>query len=434
MTAHTEAGEKTMKSTVWNSKKKHGARALALLVAAAATGAQAENGKRPGEEIGKVHQGAKLALERDGRDARRVGEHVGDRDKDHDWREHGKHRPKVQVTLDTPTAGSTFVAPATIELGASAGVNLRHWEIVRVEFYANGELLSSSTSPPYGLTWVGVAAGSYTLVAKAYATNPGQAKAHDREHARREKHERERHRPVWVASSEPVQVSVTAKVGKALYFVHADHLNTPRLITDAAQQPVWRWDAAEPFGDSPPDENPSGLGVFEFPLRFGGPQYFDKETGRFHIGARQYSPGEGRFLQADPAGMEGDINPYVYSENAPVDGFDPDGERRFPQKKKGAPNSPQNPAKKTGNCSAAMHSFLQGLVNFWCSKPHHCSPSDSCPENKLKIKVASNCATARRNINQQCYNGGDAGHQIAEEQAKNAVRNCIALQPVCCKP
>jgi hypothetical protein len=80
-----------------------------------------------------------------------------------------------------------------------------------------------------------------------------------------------------------------------------------------------------------------------------------------------------------------------------------------------------------------MHSFLQGLVNFWCSKPHHCSPSDSCPENKLKIKVASNCATARRNINQQCYNGGDAGHKIAEENAKNAVKNCIALQPVCCK-
>ncbi len=63
----------------------------------------------------------------------------------------------------------------------------------------------------------------------------------------------------------------------ALYYVHADHLNTPRAITNDAQQLVWRWEHQEPFGRSPPEENPSGLGNFEFNLRFPG-QYFDLET------------------------------------------------------------------------------------------------------------------------------------------------------------
>ena len=40
---------------------------------------------------------------------------------------------------------------------------------------------------------------------------------------------------------------------------------------------VWRWDQQEPFGASVPDENPSGLGAFELPIRFQG-QYFDHRT------------------------------------------------------------------------------------------------------------------------------------------------------------
>jgi hypothetical protein len=55
--------------------------------------------------------------------------------------------------------------------------------------------------------------------------------------------------------------------------------------------------------------------------------------------------------------VDDDTNSYAYSENAPVDGVDTDGERRFPQRKKGAPNAPQNPAKKTGNYSPAIALF-----------------------------------------------------------------------------
>lgn len=52
--------------------------------------------------------------------------------------------------------------------------------------------------------------------------------------------------------------------------VYVDHLNTPRLIANQTGQTVWRWDQAEPFGVNVPDENPLGLGAFEFPLRFPG--------------------------------------------------------------------------------------------------------------------------------------------------------------------
>jgi uncharacterized protein RhaS with RHS repeats len=62
-----------------------------------------------------------------------------------------------------------------------------------------------------------------------------------------------------------------------LFFIHTDHLNTPRLIADSSAATVWRYDNTEPFGDSPADENPAGLGAFEFPLRLSS-YYFDKEA------------------------------------------------------------------------------------------------------------------------------------------------------------
>jgi uncharacterized protein RhaS with RHS repeats len=57
------------------------------------------------------------------------------------------------------------------------------------------------------------------------------------------------------------------------------HLNTPRLVADAAGTTVWRWDQAEPFGNSPADGDPDANSIaFDPPLRLPG-QYNDKETG-----------------------------------------------------------------------------------------------------------------------------------------------------------
>ncbi len=112
-------------------------------------------------------------------------------------------------------------------------------------------------------------------------------------------------------------VPVALQAQQQFYFVHADHLNTPRLIADAQQRTVWRWDQQEPFGVTVPDENPSGLGAFEFPLRFPG-QYADKETNLYYNNARDYWPEGGRYLQSDPIGLRGGLNLYQYARSNPI--------------------------------------------------------------------------------------------------------------------
>ena len=81
---------------------------------------------------------------------------------------------------------------------------------------------------------------------------------------------------VWLADT-PVAVIKPTTPDPTLYFIHADHLDTPRVISNQAQQTVWRWNNDDPFGANMASENPSGLGTFTFNLRFPG-QYFDKET------------------------------------------------------------------------------------------------------------------------------------------------------------
>ena len=45
-------------------------------------------------------------------------------------------------------------------------------------------------------------------------------------------------------------VSITVRTVSTLYFIHADHLNTPRLVADATGTTVWKWDTQEPFGNA----------------------------------------------------------------------------------------------------------------------------------------------------------------------------------------
>ena len=115
-----------------------------------------------------------------------------------------------------------------------------------------------------------------------------------------------------------------ASTPPGLYFVHVDHLNTPRLVSNGQQQAVWRWEQQEPFGVNAPDENPSSLGAFEFPLRFPG-QYADKETNLYYNYFRDYDPLTGRYEESDPIGLKGGLNTYSYANGNAVLYVDPDG-------------------------------------------------------------------------------------------------------------
>jgi RHS repeat-associated protein len=92
-------------------------------------------------------------------------------------------------------------------------------------------------------------------------------------------------------------------------------------VADATGTTVWRWDQQEPFGVTVPDENPSGLGAFDLPLRLPG-QYFDKETNLAHNFYRDFDPAAGRYIQSDPIGLAGGINTFAYANSRPLDGSD----------------------------------------------------------------------------------------------------------------
>jgi RHS repeat-associated protein len=88
---------------------------------------------------------------------------------------------------------------------------------------------------------------------------------------------------------------------------------------------VWRWDQQEPFGATPPNDDPDGDGVkFDFPLRFPG-QYFDRETNLNYNIARDYWPDGGRYIQSDPIGIRAGLNTYAYVNQNPLKKADPFG-------------------------------------------------------------------------------------------------------------
>jgi RHS repeat-associated protein len=109
-----------------------------------------------------------------------------------------------------------------------------------------------------------------------------------------------------------------------VYFIHSDHLNTPRVVVDRQNRVRWRW-LAEPFGTSAPETDPSGLGVFTQNLRFPG-QYADQESGLFYNYHRYYAAEGGQYTQSDPVGLAGgSVSTYGYVGGKPLQWVDPSG-------------------------------------------------------------------------------------------------------------
>jgi hypothetical protein len=69
------------------------------------------------------------------------------------------------VSITSPTNNSVFNAPASITINATASD--ADGTVSKVDFYNGSTLLGTSSSSPYSYTWSNVAAGSYSIVAKA---------------------------------------------------------------------------------------------------------------------------------------------------------------------------------------------------------------------------------------------------------------------------
>ena len=129
---------------------------------------------------------------------------------------------------------------------------------------------------------------------------------------------------------------IAAVINGQIYAVHSDHLNTPRRLTQADGQVAWQWPYSA-FGEVPPSTGKtrfiseklhppiiaSAAGV-RFDLRYPG-QVADEETGLFYNHYRSYDPEQGRYVQADPIGLEGGWNRYAYVEGNPLSYIDPQG-------------------------------------------------------------------------------------------------------------
>jgi RHS repeat-associated protein len=131
--------------------------------------------------------------------------------------------------------------------------------------------------------------------------------------------------PVAMITPDPAMGANANTAPPIIYYIHADHLNTPRVLVDKNNVMRWRW-MSEPFGTTPADTSPAGQTALTFNLRFPG-QFYDAESGMMYNYQRDYIPGIGRYAQSDPIGLSGGINTYSYTGANPVSRVDPDGLR-----------------------------------------------------------------------------------------------------------
>ena len=101
---------------------------------------------------------------------------------------------------------------------------------------------------------------------------------------------------VWFGTT-PIAVLRGSTGSPTIFYVYADQIDRPWVITNTANQLRWRWDTS-PFGELAANENPSGIGrrsrsTSDFPG-----QYFDAETGLFYNYFRDYDPQTGRYVQS----------------------------------------------------------------------------------------------------------------------------------------
>src|SRR2546422_4377161 len=109
------------------------------------------------------------------------------------------------ISLTSPSSNAAFKAPANIPLAVQAADT--DGSIANVEYFYGTTLITSLSVPPYSFVWTEVPQGTYALTARVTDDLGG------------------------VMTSVAVNVTVTTAEAK-LYYIHVDHLNTPRLIAD----------------------------------------------------------------------------------------------------------------------------------------------------------------------------------------------------------
>jgi RHS repeat-associated protein len=116
---------------------------------------------------------------------------------------------------------------------------------------------------------------------------------------------------------------VATVIGGQHFAVHADHLNTPRRLTDSASRVRWQW-AYSGYGETAAQSLalPTVANV-AYNLRY--PGQVDDGNGLFYNWHRFYHPASGRYVSADPIGLSGGWNRFAYVGGNPLKFVDPFG-------------------------------------------------------------------------------------------------------------
>ncbi|NKD27143.1 RHS element protein, partial [Citrobacter freundii] len=193
-------------------------------------------------------------------------------------------------------------------------------------------------------------------------------------------------------------------------------------------------------------------------IRLPGQQY-DDESGLHYNRHRYYNPGLGRYITQDPIGLEGGWNPYAYPLN-PITEIDPQGlnplilgvaalmscglvssagviqsgqQHRDQYGRKVNPeadkltNEHKSGLNPGGNCTPQDLSDLQNEKNRLCNQSRACAPQ--MPRNEIlrRYEVNLACASVRKQINNQCFGGGDKAHMEEENKVYKTAADCSGL-------
>ncbi|EKE5038286.1 RHS element core protein [Escherichia coli] len=244
------------------------------------------------------------------------------------------------------------------------------------------------------------------------------------------------------------QVEPEYTPARKVHLYHCDHRGLPLALISEDGNIAWNAEYDE-WGNMLNEENPHHLYQ---PYRLPGQQY-DEESGLYYNRNRYYDPLQGRYITQDPIGLMGGWNPYLYPLN-PVTNTDPQGLEAIlpgpfpfpiPLPKSPVQQEADANAAKTltkwwknfgdainnppppGNCSNDYYEHLKNQKEAICNQKRKCYPTDSCETILQKGVYGLACVSARNNIMNQCFNGGDLRHQLERETVRGTMMSCTTL-------
>ena len=173
-----------------------------------------------------------------------------------------------------------------------------------------------------------------------------------------------------------------------VFYYHNDHLGTPLAMTNAQGNLVWKA-AYDPFGKAQIDQSSTIINNFRFPG-----QYYDAESGLHYNWHRYYDPRTGRYMTADPIGLRGGLNRYVYVNANPI---------RF-----GDSRGLDKPGCSVDGISAGLKKILESMPcgRRCCAVHDECYKNNQCTQNSWGANIClgkigplvSKCARCNSNV------------------------------------